>query len=47
MVACRLVDCGRYERALAYVEQAARCVTRAPHHHSPALLRQLAALADR
>lgn len=47
MSACRLVDAGQYPRALAYVEAAARAVTREPRLYSCALVRALAALADR
>ncbi|KAJ0180838.1 hypothetical protein K1T71_002923 [Dendrolimus kikuchii] len=47
LVATRLVDAGQYERALAYTEQAARAVTRNPHHYSRALVHHLANLADR
>ncbi|KAL0850655.1 hypothetical protein ABMA28_012407 [Loxostege sticticalis] len=47
VLATRLVDAGLYERALAYTEQAARAVTRAPREYSPTLVRSLASLADR
>lgn len=47
VVACRLVDCGQYERALSYVEQAARAVTRSPRDYHPALVSNLAEMADR
>ncbi|XP_068629202.1 uncharacterized protein Sec16 isoform X3 [Battus philenor] len=47
VAACRLLDVGECERALAYVERAARAVTRAPRHYPPALPARLAHLADR
>ncbi|XP_037300127.1 uncharacterized protein LOC115454457 isoform X3 [Manduca sexta] len=47
LMATRLVDAGLYERALGYAEQAARALTRAPQHYSPALACSLAELADR
>ena len=47
LLACRLLDVGLYERALAYTEACARAVTRAPAAYSPALVAQLAELADR
>lgn len=43
----RLADVGLYERALAYSAAAARGLQRAPAPHSRALLRALAALAER
>ncbi|XP_049887502.1 uncharacterized protein LOC126381947 isoform X3 [Pectinophora gossypiella] len=47
VLATRLVDVGQYERALGYVEAAARAVTRAPRAFPPALVARLADLADR
>ncbi|KAJ8734434.1 hypothetical protein PYW08_013684 [Mythimna loreyi] len=47
VLACRLLDVGLYERALAYTEACARAVTRAPQLYSSALVSNLAELADR
>ncbi|XP_063393009.1 uncharacterized protein LOC134678385 isoform X2 [Cydia fagiglandana] len=47
LLACRLVDAGEYERALAYTEALARAVTRSPRDYPPQLVAQLYQLADR
>ncbi|XP_053601956.1 protein transport protein Sec16A isoform X3 [Plodia interpunctella] len=47
LLAIRLCDVGEYERALAYVESAARNAVREPHRYCARLLRALAELADR
>ncbi|XP_063372560.1 uncharacterized protein LOC134660708 [Cydia amplana] len=47
LLACRLVDAGEYERALAYTEALARAVTRTPRDYPQQLVAQLYQLADR
>ncbi|XP_061717872.1 protein transport protein Sec16A-like isoform X5 [Cydia pomonella] len=47
LLACRLVDAGEYERALAYTEALARAVTRSPRDYPQQLVAQLYQLADR